>query len=459
MFDKYFSERCKAISTVIGCVLIHLILGTLYTCANINPYFISYVYNETGEYYNVATASWLFSLSYIGLTAFMPIGGLLDNWLGATWTLLLGSFCIFIAVFATYYTLKYYVAILLLWGLLFGFGCSLCYSTCINASLRWYPKKSGLISGIIVMGYGCGALLFNNVQTLLINPNNIAAVFNETIDARIYPIEVTNNVPTLVLVSSISYGILLLIGVIMIFKPQEQKKEEQTEQEVLIQEPVKGLTPIKALSTMKFWEIWCTFFIVAQVVLFISSYYKFIAMSFITDDQFMALIGSISSLFNGFSRPLWGYMSDRFGYKITMSIICSILGLFIGTVTLVPSLGQYVFLIWICLIYFAIGGIFAVFPNITSLSFGRLFFSTIYGFICTSEAVAAVIFSVSSSFLLNYLGYSGMTYLIAGLCAVNLLLVILPKKWTYNQLPSSDGIVSTSIKDPEVPVTIPSTDS
>ena len=43
------NQSYKGYLTVIGCVLIHIVLGTLYTCGNINGYFTSYVFNETGE--------------------------------------------------------------------------------------------------------------------------------------------------------------------------------------------------------------------------------------------------------------------------------------------------------------------------------------------------------------------------------------------------------------------------
>lgn len=120
----------------------------------------------------------------------MPIGGALDNLIGSKATITIGSTIIACSLFVSSFFLKSYVVVLLTFGLLFGFGCSLCYSTCISISMsffasnhgigmKWFPNHAGLISGIIVMGYGSGALIFNNVQTLYLNPQNIQPILDE----------------------------------------------------------------------------------------------------------------------------------------------------------------------------------------------------------------------------------------------------------------------------------------
>lgn len=78
---------------------------------------------------------------------------------------------------------------------------------------------------------------------------------------------------------------------------------------------------------------------------------------------------------------------DRFGYKWIMSIIAFLLFAFITPLTFIKYGGSILYMIWVCVIYFAIGGIFSVFPTITKISFGQKYFSSIYGFICTSEGI------------------------------------------------------------------------
>ena len=154
-------------------------------------------------------------------------------------------------------------------------------------------------------------------------------------------------------------------------------------------------------------------------------------MDEIKDDQFLALIGSISSLCNGLSRPIWGSLYDKFGYKIIMSIICFIATIFLASLTFVIPINQWVYFIWVCVIYFCIGGVFALLPSYTNKSFGPLYMSTNYGWIFTSQALASLTFMFTSKLLITYLGYRGTTILFACLMFIDFLLALFGKKWTY----------------------------
>ena len=52
----------------------------------------------------------------------------------------------------------------------FAFGHAITYMTAIHHSWLFFPKQGGLTSGIILGGYGFGALVFDNVSTALVNP-------------------------------------------------------------------------------------------------------------------------------------------------------------------------------------------------------------------------------------------------------------------------------------------------
>ena len=55
----------------------------------------------------------------------------------------------------------------------FGFGiCNgLSYMVPMHHSWLWFPDRPGLISGIIIGGFGFGALVFGPVATSIVNPN------------------------------------------------------------------------------------------------------------------------------------------------------------------------------------------------------------------------------------------------------------------------------------------------
>ena len=70
-----------------------------------------------------------------------------------------------------------------------------------------------------------------------------------------------------------------------------------------------SLTLRQTLGFWVFWELWINNFLYCVVLMFITSEWKVFAMNYmnIKDDQLLGIIGSISSLFNGFSRFFLGY--------------------------------------------------------------------------------------------------------------------------------------------------------
>lgn len=37
----------------------------------------------------------------------------------------------------------------------------------------WFPGQPGLVSGLVIGGFGLSALIFDNVSTAIINPQNL----------------------------------------------------------------------------------------------------------------------------------------------------------------------------------------------------------------------------------------------------------------------------------------------
>lgn len=57
----------------------------------------------------------------------------------------------------------------------FGMTNALTYMTPVHHGWLWWPLRPGLVSGLIICGFGFGALIFNNVSRALVNPLNESA--------------------------------------------------------------------------------------------------------------------------------------------------------------------------------------------------------------------------------------------------------------------------------------------
>ena len=75
--------------------------------------------------------------------------------------------CLFIASFMTSFT-----PFAILYVIAFAWNQGMVYLAPIHHGWLWFPDHPGLVSGIIIGGFGVGALVYDNVWTALINPYN-----------------------------------------------------------------------------------------------------------------------------------------------------------------------------------------------------------------------------------------------------------------------------------------------
>ena len=100
------------------------------------------------------------------------------------------------------------------------------------------------------------------------------------------------------------------------------------------------------------------------------SSYKTFGSQKINDDAFLALVGSISSIFNGSFRYVWGQVMDKLNFQITCLIIITIQTILISTLYYIAAV-KALYLIWISLIVCCEGGFFSVYPTIMARIYGK----------------------------------------------------------------------------------------
>jgi sugar phosphate permease len=59
--------------------------------------------------------------------------------------------------------------------------------------------------------------------------------------------------------------------------------------------------------------------------MFIAFNYKEYGMLRIEDDSFLTVIGSCGAIFNGLGRFFWGFMFDKFSFRVISSLINALL--------------------------------------------------------------------------------------------------------------------------------------
>ena len=59
-------------------------------------------------------------------------------------------------------------------GFVSALGQSIALIPTMTIGMRWFPNHKGMAMGVVVGGFGGGAFIFNNIQTAILNPENIA---------------------------------------------------------------------------------------------------------------------------------------------------------------------------------------------------------------------------------------------------------------------------------------------
>ncbi|XP_065840451.1 L-lactate transporter-like [Oscarella lobularis] len=420
-------RRFLGVLVILSGFLVHLVDGTYYTFGNMSPYIVSYL-RKYGHPSDITPQKlvWVYALLEIGLSVAVYVGGQIDKKLGPRLTVLLGGLLLGAGVALTYFTIVSYWLVMLTYGLLFGFGMGVTYSIPMACAMSWWPNREGLVTGFVVAGSGASAILFDQVQTQYINPHkqNPSIPDPDNPDQKYFgDADLLHRVKTSFLVLGGTYFAMLVIGSIFLIKRKDVSTNIQNEGEPLIQSESDGdgsLTPAQLLRDKRFYMLWTAFFCLGQAVTFISSLFKAYGLTFINDDHFMALVGSISSPFNALGRIFWGFLSDKFSLRVVLLSMCAIFTALILSFNVSMLGGKPVFAIWVCLLFSCFGGIFCLFPALTARAFGQTHFSSNYGLLFSSQMFGACL---SASLSLLNVTYNVLWFSSAGLTFLAVLLI------------------------------------
>lgn len=476
-----------------GCIviaagfLVHLSLGTLYTIGNLLPYVVSYTRERShpGDLTS-ETATWIGALNLAGQGSSMFVGGWLEKRIGPRLSTLIGGWLMSTGVLLSYFTIKVSFWLLLLtYGLVFGLGVGVAYVGPLSCAMRWMPQWKGLAGGFVVAGFGLGALIFDQVQSYYINPDNLKPTDDYFTDR-----ELLDRVPFIFLILGGTYAVMQFVGSLFIVNPpydmgavhtQEQtvnrhsypegKSDESShinagglippreeflsdsssssEEEITIllskqkadidkdSDSVKstpavytskmspiGAHPLRVLRSFNFYHLWVMMLLGGFSVSFISTLFKVFGLTFIQDDQFLAIVGSTSAILNCAGRIVWGLVADRVNYKFALVLQSGIMTMFLLTFYATRFVEKSMFFVWVCVIFFCVGGIFSLFPTAMARSFGPKFMSINYGLLFTSQISSGVIAAVLFTTLQNLLDWDGIMFLVSGISLVGFLVTL-----------------------------------
>ncbi|MBN2038486.1 MAG: OFA family MFS transporter [Spirochaetes bacterium] len=275
------------------------------------------------------------------------------------------------------------------YGVIGGIGLGLGYVTPVATAAKWFPDKKGFITGMVVMGFGFGALVMSKI---------LAPLF----------LGLTNG--NLVLVFLFIGIVMLIITLSAGFFLQNPPKDYVPAGYIppAVSESAKisqdSITAKQGLLSSRFIMMWIVFFLnISAGMMFISFQSpllqdilkKAIDPATYNDPAVIAslaasgatLIG-ISSIFNGVGRFFWGALSDKLGRVQVFRLILGTQVIVFIALLFVNS--PIVFSILVCYVLLCYGGGFGSMPSFVLEVFGAKLMPVIYGVILTAWGCAGI---------------------------------------------------------------------
>jgi MFS transporter, OFA family, oxalate/formate antiporter len=290
-----------------------------------------------------------------------------------------------------------------------GIGAGAVYGTCVGNALKWFPDRRGLAAGATAAGFGAGAAI-----TVVPIANMIAA----------------SGYQNAFFTFGIGQGLIVFI-LSFFLRPPSVTMPAKKKQLNLPQTKV-DFTPPQVLRAPIFWVMYLVFVMVASGGLMTAAQIAPIAKDFKIADTPVTLAGfqmaaltfaiSLDRIFDGFGRPLFGWISDTIGREHTMFIAFGTAALMLLTLSAYGHI-PIVFVLSTAIYFGVFGEIYSLFPATTGDTFGSKYATTNNGMLYTAKGTASLLVPLASIISTNF-GWQAVFVVAVALNATAALLAL-----------------------------------
>jgi hypothetical protein len=201
----------------------------------------------------------------------------------------------------------------------------------------------------------------------MINPDNKKPEHKFHGD-KYFESDISDKLPSTLRWLALIYLILSVIAICLLKRPKKN-----IELEMLVESQKNDECPsIKdGLKTKLFWITFAMGFCSIMPGIYLASAYKSFGKEKINDDEFLTIVGSVGSVFNGSFRYFWGQVMDKTSFKFSYGILLALQSALIVTLYYIASV-KALYLIWISLILCCEGGHFSLYPTVIARMYGKM---------------------------------------------------------------------------------------
>jgi OFA family oxalate/formate antiporter-like MFS transporter len=295
-------------------------------------------------------------------------------------------------------------------GVIVGLGIGFAYVTPLATTIKWWPDRRGLMTGLVVLGFGAGSIFGGIGGPILIAQVGVLTTF---------------------LIFGIAFGAVVTGCAAFLRNPPAGYKPAGWSPPA----PAPGAkvvkydyTPGEMVGTLPFYLLWFQFLIGAGVGLIAISQASPIGQEVAGLTPVVAG-GALTMLavFNGMGRPGFGYISDAVGRRNALALLFALY--IVAFVFVLPNATTFaMYAVGVCMVGFAFGGTLALMPAFTADFFGTKNLGINYGVVFSAYGVAGGVLTLYAIRVRQLTGaWTTAFWYMAIACAVGLVLSFMTK--------------------------------
>jgi MFS family permease len=380
-------------------VLFNLSVGVLYAWSVLKTKLIASV-ADGGWGWSSTEAGLPYTVAIVFFAVGLLVGGRIQDKIGPRWVVTTGGALVGLGMILSGYVGNSVTGITVCFGFITGIGIGLGYGCVTPPALKWFhPSKKGLISGLIVGGFGIAPVYFAPVMNVLLNNFDIqkALLFMGIAVAVI-------SIPIAQFVKNPPVGYI----------PQAPEGLKQS----TATKPSVDITWKEMVKTKQFYLLFTMLLLSSSVGLMIIGNMSKIANTQIgiTNTALLAIIVSFLAITNTAGRVFGGLMSDKIGRVNALFVVFALQSINMAGFVFYQNLPALI--IGIVLVGFSYGTLLSVFPSMIADLYGLKNYGTNFGVLYLSWGLAGVVAPIAADIIYDLNGNFHTAYVIAAIMMV-----------------------------------------
>lgn len=383
---------------------INLALGVLYAWSVIKKALV------TQWNWSNTDASLPYTVAAAAFAVTMVFAGRLQDKIGPRWVATIGGALTGIGLIIASFSQSVTVMILA-FGIFAGTGFGLGYAAATPPAIKWFhPSKKGLITGIVVSGFGLAAVYISPLTTWLLTDFGISKTF-------------------------FFLGVAFLVGTTLLaqflvnppagYQPPVPAAVAAAQAKTPAKPARKEYEWKEMLQTSQFFKLWLMFAFTSSAGLMIIGHLATIAKTQAGWDKGFYLV-ALLAIFNAGGRIIAGVLSDKIGRTKTMIIVFSLQG--VNMLLFGQYLTPATMAIGAAIAGFGYGALLSLFPSTVADYYGLKNLGANYGMVFTAWGVGGVFGPILAGWVADSTGTYQTAYLISAvLLALATILAFMTK--------------------------------